>query len=711
MIKFFKILISTVVLLLLVVAVGGYVFIKTFDFNRYKGMVTELVSKELGRKLVIKGDASIGISLVPTIVLEDVELANATWAQNPQMVKIEKLEITFAIMPLFHKQIEIDNINLVRPQIDLEVSKQGQENWIFELPAAPKAEQNYSAAPAKSSANLEVEVQEVNSAGAALVGFAAKDVSIENGLLNYANHQTGDKINLQINSVEMLAESMNDDITLSFDLLYNQQVIKGKLISGSVNSFLQNQEPFPLQLNASAYGINAAIKGTVSDALNKVSYNLDTNIYNPAGNFGAPETTLIANIQGDLQEVRAMISSLNVVNNVIKGNLRANISGKIPYVNADLQSDKINLLNFNKNSNMASMMPELISSAQAGDIVPNDPIPFDLLRMVNADVKLRIAKLIMAQGMQANNVNLSAQLNGGNLNVSSLQLGFGGGEIMSSLQANAAAQSVVLKMVSKNMNLQNLHQEFQIIGANDFGVESGGAIDLDINLQGNGSTYRQLVNSLNGQVIGIVGKSVIQTGKLDFVTNNFISQLLSALQIKQDGPRNLNMTCAVVRSDLGSGRAVFPRGIVVDSKQLKVVSDGNINLTNDKINFSIKPNWMQNIKGLNVAQALAAFIKIKGTLQDPKIVIDDASAAKAIIGVAATGGTAYLGSQLLMEGDASPCYTALKGTAYQNRFPAPSGVSAASQDVYQDTEQQIDNGIKDLKNTAKDIIGIFKKGL
>lgn len=62
-----------------------------------------------------------------------------------------------------------------------------------------------------------------------------------------------------------------------------------------------------------------------------------------------------------------------------------------------------------------------------------------------------------------------------------------------------------------------------------------------------------------------------------------------------------------------------------------------------------------------------------------------------------------------MEADSSPCYTALKGTAYQNRFPAPSGVAATTQNVYQDAEKQIGSGIKDLKNTAKDIIGIFKK--
>lgn len=95
MAKFFKILLTAVIVLLLVAVVGGYIFINTFDFNKYKGYVTELASKELGRKLAINGDASVGISLVPTIVLEDVELANASWASAPQMVKVENWKFSF----------------------------------------------------------------------------------------------------------------------------------------------------------------------------------------------------------------------------------------------------------------------------------------------------------------------------------------------------------------------------------------------------------------------------------------------------------------------------------------------------------------------------------------------------------------------------------------------------------------------------------------
>lgn len=196
--------------------------------------------------------------------------------------------------------------------------------------------------------------------------------------------------------------------------------------------------------------------------------------------------------------------------------------------------------------------------------------------------------------------------------------------------------NIAVKLTSKNMKLQSLHQDFVVKNAKSFGIVSGGNLDLDINLSGSGKTYRQLVNNLNGKVIAIAGESVIQTGKLDFLAGNFITQLLNTLNLSSDKVRNIDMTCAVVRADVGGGKAVFPKGIALNAKQLNLVSDGSINLVNDKIDFGIRP-FSGKVVDTNLAQALSSFIKVKGTLSDPKIALDDAQAVQALIGVAATG--------------------------------------------------------------------------
>lgn len=712
MAKLFKVLFGVLLTLIILVLVGGYIFLKTFDLNKYKPYVTELASKELGRKVAINGESSLGISLMPTIILRDVEVANAEWAQEPQMLKVGELEVKLSLMPLLKKQIVIDKVALLNTQIFLSVAADGRENWMLQLPSKDEAK---AIADQTTTANVQKadtpakakESKEVNSAAAALAGFAAKNVSIENAVIKYDNQKTKQVMDVNIKSVNLSAESMDSNITADFDVVFNQQNIKGDMTLGSINSILQKKDAVPVILNVNAYGVDLSVNGSVQDIMTEPGYKANVNVYNPAGNFGAPETTLQAVVTGNTKKVSADISMLNVVNNVITGNVFADIAGKVPYVEAKLKSDKINLMNFQQTNNLASLLPELISSAQASDLVPNETIPFNVLKEVNAKTDITIGSLIINNEMQADNILMKAVLQNGILNVNPLQLNFGGGVINGSLMANAANDSVAIKLLSNNMQLQKIHKEFVVQNDKDFGVLSGGNVDLDINLTGSGTTYRQLVNSLKGEVITIVGETVIQTGKLDFVMGNFVTQLLNALNLSNNSPRNIDLVCGVIRSNLGDGKAVFPKGIAVNSKQLNVVSDGSINLVNDKIDFGIRP-FSGKVVDTNIAQALSSFIKVKGTLTNPKIAIDDAQAVKAIIGVAATGGTAYLGSKLVLDADSSPCYTALQGTSYQSRFPAPSKAQQAGQDLYQGTEKAIDNSIKDIKSSAKDIINIFK---
>lgn len=703
--KFLKVSAWVLLCLLIAAGIGGYWFIKNFDLNKYKDYVAKIVEEQTGRKFAVNGEASLGISLVPTLIVEDVELANAPWASQPQMVTVEKLELKLAIMPLLKKQIVLDKILLINPQIYLEVNSDGMANWEFAKKEVKTVYEN-SGFLIKSAQAQELAVADKSEEdlSAFLKGFSVQNASIVNGMVVFDNQKTKSSLNLGINELNLSMPSFDENIVTNFDLVFNGQDIKGKATIGSLNQILSGKEAFPLLLDASAYGVNLDLKGSLAAVLSgNPSFNLDSNIYNPAGNFGAPETTLIAKVQGNAQKINVNIDSLNVVNNLVTGNVSADLSGKVPSVKADLQSAKFDLTTLQPSKPLAFSLPSLISAAQASALVPNTPVPYAMLNAVNADVTLQIGDLIISNAMSAQNVAIAAVLKGGVLNVNKMQLNFGGGEIDAKAVVNAKNQSMVLNALSKNMLLQNLHKEFVVEGKNDFGIKEGGSVDVVANLQGKGTTYRDLVNSLDGQVIVIADKSVVQTGGLSFMTGNFITEILNALNFNAKKVTDLNLNCAVVRADITDGKVNFPKGIAVSSDQLNLVSSGDINLLNDKINFTLRP-FSGKVVDTNVAQAISSFIAVKGTLQNPKITLDDKEALSALVGIAATGGTSYLGSKMLLDVDNSPCYTALQGTQFQNRFPKPTGVVATGQDVYQDTTKAIKDDLNNLKNSAKDIL-------
>jgi len=265
---------------------------------------------------------------------------------------------------------------------------------------------------------------------------------------------------------------------------------------------------------------------------------------------------------------------------------------------------------------------------------------------------------------------------------------------------------------SKDVLLQDLHKEFIISDKNDFGVLSGGKTMLYANLTSQGKTYRQLVQNLNGQTVIIVSDSKLQTGSLKFTTANLIKQLLSVLKIDTSKSSQMDLQCAVIHSDIANGKAVFPEGVAIQSDKMTLSGDGNINLVNDKIDFSLSPAFSMDA---GITQALSSLVKIQGTVDQPKFKLDDKQALKTVVGIATTGGAAYLGSQTLLA-NSSPCYTALKNTSYQSMVPQPSAAAQAQQNTIEntkaavkETKAAVKQELKTLEKNAKDIINMFKR--
>jgi len=720
--KFFKFAGILLLVLAIVLVGGGYYFIKNFDLNKYKNYAEDLVYKETGRKLAINGEASLGISLIPTLIVNDVELANPEWAKQPQMLKIKQLELKFALLPLLRKEVMIDNVALVNPEVYLEKSAEGRVSWDFSKPVKSSpikeitAENQGLSSQIKNAGEIEKKVEaaeKIGPAAAVLAGFAAKKVSIENGLLQYDDRQSKQTTNLAINSFSFSADGMDAPLTADFDVVYDGQQAKGQAVLGSINQFMAADKPFPVKLSAGVFGINANVDGTVSNVLKAPEFAFKSNIYNPSGNMNAPEMTLVAQITGNTKKVNADISTLNIANNLVKGTVSADISAKKPMINANLRSEKFDLTSLNSSQPLAWNVPEFsfVGEAQASQLVPNTPVPYSALNTVNANVVLAVKQLVISDAMTADNVNLTARLNNGVLTAAPFKMSFGGGEIDGSLTVSAPARSIVLKVNSQNVLLQNMHKEFQLEGANDFGIKSGGQTQITIDMTSNGLTYRQLVQNLTGQLVAVVDKSVVQAGSLKFMTGNILTQILGLVNLNVNKNPVFDVQCAVVRADFANGKANFPQGIAVQSNQITLVSNGVLNLVSDKIDFTVAPAL--NIKDAGVMQALSSFIKVGGTLQKPKIGLDEKQALQTIVGVATTG-PAFLGSQLVLDSNSSPCWTALQGTPYANRFKAPSKTSEVANDMVTGTKNAVKNtgkaiekSVRGIRDGVKDLLRSF----
>jgi AsmA protein len=120
--------------------VAGVVIVAASAFF-YVVSPTELVREQLirqiqantGRTLAINGAArfmlypSIGVSLGDVTLSEPPEMG----AKN--MLQARRIDVSVALMPLFSREVHVEQIAVVEPTIELRIDESGRENWSFAL--------------------------------------------------------------------------------------------------------------------------------------------------------------------------------------------------------------------------------------------------------------------------------------------------------------------------------------------------------------------------------------------------------------------------------------------------------------------------------------------------------------------------------------------------------------------------------------------------
>ncbi|HSO08094.1 MAG TPA: AsmA family protein, partial [Pelomicrobium sp.] len=119
-----------------VIFVAGAIIIARTDLAPYVARVEAAVKDATGRELKIKGPVGFRLSLFPTVAAENVSFQNARWGSRPLMAEAKRVEVQVALLPLLTGDIVIRRLELVAPDVLLEVNAKGEKNWAFAKPAA-----------------------------------------------------------------------------------------------------------------------------------------------------------------------------------------------------------------------------------------------------------------------------------------------------------------------------------------------------------------------------------------------------------------------------------------------------------------------------------------------------------------------------------------------------------------------------------------------
>lgn len=99
------------------------------DWNAYRGVFEEEVSRIFGRDVRVRGNVVLRILPQPYLRFEKVRVAEASGVTGEPFLRAESFTIRLSVPPLLRGVIEAKNVALDRPRLRLRVDENGRGSW------------------------------------------------------------------------------------------------------------------------------------------------------------------------------------------------------------------------------------------------------------------------------------------------------------------------------------------------------------------------------------------------------------------------------------------------------------------------------------------------------------------------------------------------------------------------------------------------------
>jgi AsmA protein len=216
------------------------------DAESLRPRLVAAVERATGRDFTV-GGMRLAWSLVPTVELRDVALANAEGGSRPQMLTARRVQVQAALLPLLSREIRISRIELEDADLLLEVDAQGRGNWQFARAARPDQP---AAQPAPEDAMRE----------ALALGIDA--LRLERGRIGWRDARGGLAEVVEITRLDGSAP-LGAAMTAQGQVVLRGQPVALSAETGPLAAF-GGAQPWPVAATLGAAGAEAKLGGTLT---------------------------------------------------------------------------------------------------------------------------------------------------------------------------------------------------------------------------------------------------------------------------------------------------------------------------------------------------------------------------------------------------------------------------------------------------------------
>ncbi|MFT5486590.1 MAG: hypothetical protein ACI9JL_002087 [Paracoccaceae bacterium] len=476
--------------LIVLLVAAALIVPSVIDWNGYKTEITAEVRKATGRTLDIAGDIEFTVLPAPRLRISGARLSNAPGATASHMVSLKELRVSVALLPLFQGDIEIGQVELIDPVIELEKLPSGQMNWLFAADfaadsapdsvgesagstgSAANSALKSSGAPAKSDAGPK------SSASA----FKLDALTIINGTIVYRDTASATVERIEKLTADISAGSLTGPFTFRGGLTFRDTPLT---VTAEVRRLVENGAvPFRMTLGTPATKAEIGLTGTLTDVETKLS--ISAKLDGKGDNLGALLASLTrsaplpylgqafavsATVAGSdeavtVNDLALQLGASSATGNIkiaLRDGVRADIALRMPSLDADAlmvaatRSPPTITTPITPPTATSSTPDQAAASPSTPDAQTVTPAPkFKLPGDIEANIDLTIDEVIAMQD-RVRAVRLAASLRDGAVTLNTLTAGFPGATELSAsgtLTAPQGALTYAGKAAIRSTNLR-----------------------------------------------------------------------------------------------------------------------------------------------------------------------------------------------------------------------------------------------------------------
>ncbi len=670
-----KFLFKLLFTLILLAVIAGTIFLWFFDVNKYRDTIAAELSTILNRPVQMER-IELKLSLSPTIRLVNVTVDNPTgFKSKTPFAKIEAMEMTMEMVPLFQKKIKIRSIQLKKGELNIIKFKESN-NYTFTTEKKKTAKSEIAAVNTSVSSNVYLKNLNIDM-------FKLDELSVnyyENNKKTHIFVKNG--MIQQLKALSMLVEynKIPMQFTANMDFL----------------SLIQLNDNFVFNMQLKAYDITSKISGSIGNmkSFENVLLNIDIfteNLADSAKKIGIDLPTNVKNVsfasilKGDKEQVNIETMKLALGEDLdvqLKGNvsdLQSSPRGKIlgtifvkdgssltalgvrpMSISFDIDTEKDNIdikkmvfsasrseisslfkvnrnnKNINVSGQVASNFFDIndfysVSSVSETDnqSVPqsksDNPAPKkqqgnrsvdSFLNKLNVQIDWNIKNMKLLENVEEYyGITGRTIFKNKSLIVNPMKIRTLVGDIETAMQVKDVLHQnpqISISFKGDNINLDKIKELHKYV--------NGSTANLSGALTTSGLDKETLLSRLSGQVeVEVTQGKIVDKWFNELPTIiGFVSKHKSFSYSKTDTESALN--CAVMNAKINNGVVKIDDSIAVETSAIDMVLNGQVDLSKETLSLSLLPSLPQkpNNNILNAAQ----LIRIEGSFDKPTVQLD-----------------------------------------------------------------------------------------